>query len=91
MKRILILISVFAILLTSCCQEHSHNRKRKRTESYWPVNVCGIADPTGQSCYLFKAAKVRFSSQYTSIIDLDGDEYQYNNAGWSIQINPRVE
>lgn len=96
MKSILITLAA-SMILTSCgqlCQGDSgkkYSKKRRSSEPYWPVKVCSHGDLTGESCISFRAKKISISSAYTRIIDLEGDEYQYNNAGWSMLISPKVE
>ena len=96
MKKILTLFAA-ALILSSCSQlcgedhEHKYSKKRRSAEPYWPVKVCSLGDQTGESCVEYKAKKISMHSTFTSFYDMDGDEFQYNNAGWSIIISPKVE
>ena len=96
MKRIVTLLA-FALLLGACDQlcgqdhEHKYSKKRRSAEPYWPVKICSLGDQTGESCVEYKAKKIIMEHSFFQFYDMDGDLLQYNNAGWSIIISPKVE
>ena len=95
MKRILTL-SAAALVLTSCVlcghdHEHKYSKKRRSVEPYWPVKVCSLGDQTGESCVSYKAKKIIIEHSFFQFYDMDGELLQYNNAGWSIVISPKVK
>lgn len=96
MKKILTLLAA-ALLLAACdhlCgQDHKHkySKKQRSAEQYWTVKVCSIVDKNGESCVEYEAKKIIMDNTFTKFYDTDGDEIQYNNAGWAIVISKKVE
>lgn len=94
MKRTLIILAVSLITGCHLCgqdHEHKYSKKRRSAEPYWPVKICSLGDQTGESCVEYKAKKIIIEHSFFQFYDMDGDLLQYNNAGWSIIISPKVE
>lgn len=87
MKKILLVASISA-LVAGCCGEgpatSKHSGKR-----YYPVKVCSIGDVTGQSCVDYAAEKYCNCDGEFSITTLDGHQYSFNKAGWSIIVTKK--
>ena len=88
MKKLFILLGIS--LLLSGCRDTTMDRQSGSIESYRPVKICPIADKSQYHCVEHRAKRVSYGSVFVVIVDLDGNEYWYNHAGWSITVSQRV-
>lgn len=88
MKKLLCAVAV-AALVAGCCGEGPANSKHSG-KKYYPIKVCSVGDMTGDSCVDYAAENYSsWGDGMLSVTTLDGHEYEFNTAGWSIIITKK--
>lgn len=82
-KLFLLLIIVLTFIGCNVCNGGPAKTKRSG-ESYYPFKVCSIGDTDGSTCVTYAAKDMSWNSSTVYITTLDGHEYKFNYAGWSI-------
>jgi hypothetical protein len=78
-----------ATIVVGCCGEGPATSKHSG-KKYYPIKVCSVGDMTGESCVDYAAENYCLCGDgKLSITTLDGHEYAFNTAGWSIIITKR--
>lgn len=88
MKKLLCAVAVAA--LVAGCRGEGPATSKHSGKKYYPIKVCSVGDMTGESCVDYAAEKYcSCGDGKFSITTLDGHEYEFNTAGFSIIITKK--